>query len=334
MKRLLLYLLLLQFASIFIACKKKQVNTAANSIEGPSSPIGGTTSCTATLASAENIQVFPADNPWNTIISASSTDPNQTAIINKLLTYSIKADFGSSLYEGRSIGIPFIVVCNQDALANVTFRANEKDGNYGSESDQQLYNIPVKAPIEAEGYGDAHVIAIDIQQKKLYELYNASLLNGKWQASSGAIFDLNSNQYRPAGWTSADAAGLPIFAGLVRYEEILKGEIDHPIRFTLSGANIQPTYISPARHKVNSTGSASNTLPFGARIRLKSEFDISKFSPTNQVILKAMKKYGLILAYIGSNFYISGAPDSRWDNDDLAKLRDVKGINFEVVNFH
>jgi hypothetical protein len=332
MKKVIIPLLLLQLT--FIACKKKATVTENSQTENPTST-PNPQSCTAALADAENIVFFPADNQWNKDISSSSTDVNQTAIINKLLAYGLKADFGSGLYEGKTIGIPFIVVCNQDALAKVVFRSNAYDGNYGDESDQESYNIPLNAPIEAEGTGgDSHVLALDIQQKKLYELYNASLKNGKWEASSGAIFDLTSNQYRHADWTSADAAGLPILPGLVRYEEIVKGEIDHPIRFTLSKDNVQPTYVAPARHKVNSTGSVLNTLPFGARIRLKSDFDISKFSATNQVILKAMKKYGLILADIGSNFYISGAPDNRWNNDDLAKLNGVKGANFEVVNFH
>ncbi|MDQ8053612.1 MAG: hypothetical protein REI78_11320 [Pedobacter sp.] len=334
MKRSFLYFVMFQLVLAFTACHKKSPENPSGSVENPVPQSPGSPSCTATLAAAENVQIFPADNPWNTVVANRAVDQNSTAIINKLLAYGLKADFGSGLYEGRTIGIPFIAVCSQDAMANVVFRANEKDGNYGNESDQQPYNIPLSAPIEGEGYGDAHVIAIDIQQKKLYELYNASLRNGKWEASSGAIFDLSSNEYRPAGWTSADAAGLPIFPGLVRYEEILKGEIDHPIRFTLARSNIQPAYVAPARHLVNTTGSAADTLPFGARIRLKESFDISKFSATNQVILKAMKKYGLILADIGSNFYISGAPDSRWNNDDLAKLGAVKGANFEVVNFH
>jgi hypothetical protein len=335
MKKIVIYILLLQFFSAFIACKKKSTATTTDQIQSPISPTGGTGSCTATLASAEDIQIFPADNPWNKDISGSAIDVNQTAIINKLTSFGLKADFGSGLYDGKTIGIPFAVVCNENNLTKIIFRANAYDGNYGNESEQGFYNIPVTAPIEGEGKdGDSHVIVVDVTNKKLYELYNASLNNGKWEASSGAIFDLNANAYRPDGWTSADAAGLPIFPGLVRYEEILKGIIDHPIRFTLSKDNVLPAYVAPARHKVNSTGASGSTLPFGARIRLKADFDISKFSATNQIILRAMKKYGLILADIGSNFYISGVPDSRWNNDDLAALKEVKGVNFEVVNFH
>ena len=167
----------------------------------------------------------------------------------------------------------------------------------------------------------------------MYELYNASVNGDHWEASSGAIFNLKSNALRPDGWTSADAAGLPIFPGLVRYDEVLKGTIDHAIRFTLSSANVKPAYISPARHKVNSSG-GQYSLPFGAKIRLKSNFDISVYSPRLQVILTAMKKYGLILADIGSNMYISGAPDERWDNNELHQLGNIKASSFEVVKFN
>jgi hypothetical protein len=293
-------------------------------------------SCATTLMEAENLQLFPTDNPWNLDVSKAALDPNNTAIINKLAALTIKNDFGSGTWDGKTIGIPYLVSCGDAKdLVSVTFRKNAYDDNYGSESDAGPYLLPQNAPIEGEGKdGDSHVIVVDVKNKKLYELYNASLTNKKWEASCGAIFDLTTNNMRPLDFTSADAAGLPIFPGLVRYEELLKGVIDHPIRFTLEKDNIQPAYVYPARHKVNSTGSATNTLKMGARIRLKADFDISSYSANNQIILKAMKKYGLILADIGSNFYISGAPDSRWDNDDLAKLKNLKGSNFEVVNFH
>ena len=164
----------------------------------------------------------------------------------------------------------------------------------------------------------------------LYELYNASVNGDHWEASSGAVFNLASDQLRTLGWTSADAAGLPIFPGLVKYDEVASGAIHHAIRFTLQSSNVMAAYISPATHKVNSSG-GQYSLPFGARIRLKASFDISGFSPTNQVILTALKKYGLMLADIGSNMYISGAPDERWNNDDLQHLGTVKASNFEVV---
>jgi hypothetical protein len=219
------------------------------------------------------------------------------------------------------------VVCGNQAKVPVTFV------DYGDESDPGPYPIQLTAPIEGNGSGDSHVIAVDIEKGVLYELFNAHVSGSKWNASSGAIFDLKSNTMRKEGWTSADAAGLPIFPGLVRYDEIMKGEIDHPIRFTLSSSLVKPAYIYPARHKVSSSG-GQYSLPFGARIRLKANFNISGYSATNQIILRAMKKYGLILADIGSNLYISGAPDSRWKNDDLRKLGQLHGSDFEVVKFN
>lgn len=324
-------------ASLSLSCKKPAKTTEIpEPIPIVVPPTTGTTTCSATLADVENLQLFPADNPWNLDISKAALDVNNTEIIKKLSSYTIKNDFGSGTWADKTIGIPYMVVCgdNKD-FVNVVFRKNAYDDNYGSESDAGPYNLPLNAPIEGEGKdGDSHVVVVDVKNKKLYELYNASLTNKQWEASCGAIFDLTTNTMRTEGFTSADAAGLPIFPGLVRYEEVIKGVIDHPIRFTLEKDNIQPAYVYPARHKVNSTGAASNTLKMGARLRLKADFDISTYSVHNQVILKAMKKYGLILADIGSNFYVSGAPDSRWDNDDLVKLKNLKGSNFEVINFH
>ncbi|MBC7872439.1 MAG: hypothetical protein H7Y01_00510 [Ferruginibacter sp.] len=273
------------------------------------------------------MQVFPADNPWNQDISTAPVDPLNTQIIAGISSPVIKADFGSGLWQGAPIGIPYIVVCSKQPKVAINFT------DYGDESDPGPYPIPLTAPVEGNGNGDSHVIAVDIENKMLYELFYARVNGNRWDASSGAVFNLNSNQLRPETWTSADAAGLPIFPGLVRYDEIVKGEIDHPIRFTLTSNNVKPAYIHPARHKVNSSG-GQYTLPFGARIRLKANFNISGYSVTNQVILRAMKKYGLILADIGSNLYISGAPDERWDNDDLRRLGQVHGSDFEVVKFN
>jgi hypothetical protein len=290
-----------------------------------------TDSCKATAADAESIEIFPADNAWNQDISASPVDPNSSQIIAGFSGSSLKADFGSGLWDNAPIGIPFVVVCGSQVKTTITFRANSYDGDYGDESDPGPYAIPLDAPVEGNGSGDSHVIAVDKDNGVLYELYNASVNGNHWEASSGAIFDLKSDALRTDGWTSADAAGLPIFPGLVRYDEVVKGVIDHAIRFTLSSSNVKPAYISPARHSVNSSG-GQYSLPFGAKIRLKSSFDISSFSAHNQVILQAMKKYGLILADIGSNLYISGAPNESWDNDDLHLLGSVKGSDFEVIN--
>lgn len=323
------------FVLLFIllaACGKSGNN---NNTTTTTTTTGGTNggTCTATLADAENIAIFPADNSWNQDVSAAAIDPLNTQIIAQISAATLKADFGSGLYNNVPIGIPYTVVCGSQAKVSVTFRANSYDGNYGDESDPGPYPIPATAPIEGNGQGDSHVLVVDKDNKILYELYNASLTNGQWQASSGAIFDLTSDSFRPAGWTSADAAGLPIFPGLVRYEEVLKGVIDHAIRFTLQSPNVKPAYISPARHSVNSSG-GQYTMPFGAKIRLKAGFDISSFSANNKIILTAMKKYGLILADIGSNMYISGAPDARWDNNDLQKLGTIAASNFEVVKFN
>jgi len=331
-------LAMLLFTSL-LACRKSGGGKGLPGEEdNPSGGGGGGSntaagSCIVSKALAENIQVFPADNPWNTDISQAPVDPNSALIMANLGSYAVKADFGSGTWEGSPIGIPYVVVCGDQQKYTVTWRGNDYDDNYGSESDPGPYAIPLNAPIEGNGHGDAHVIAVDKDNKKLYELYNAEVKNNRWYASSGAIFDLTSNALRPDGWTSADAAGLPIFAGLVRYEEILKGEIDHAIRFTLTKPNVKPAYISPARHKVKSTG-GEYSLPFGARLRLRKDFDVSSFPPKVQIILNAMKKYGIILADIGSNFYISGAPDERWNNSELQQLGKVKGADFEVIKMN
>lgn len=314
MKTQLLFLICI--IAILFSCKKKNI------VNGAVNP-----NCSATKASAENIATFPGDNPWNQDISSSQIDPYSTQIISGFANNAIKADFGSGLWDNAPIGIPYTVVCGNQPKINVVFT------DYGDESDPGPYPIPLSAPIEGNGVGDAHAIAVDVENKKLYELFNAHVNGNHWEASSGAIFDLNSNTLRPETWTSADAAGLPVFPGLVRYDEVEKGVIDHAIRFTLTSSNVKSAYIYPARHKVNSAG-GQYSLPFGARIRLKAGFDISSFSPRNQVILRAMKKYGLILADIGSNLYISGAPDERWNNDELRQLGQLKGSDFEVVKFN
>ena len=180
--------------------------------------------------------------------------------------------------------------------------------------------------------GDSHVLAVDLDNKILYELYNASAGNNLWETSGGAVWDLKINDTRPHGWTSADAAGLPILPLLIRYEEVATGTIDHAIRFTLSKSKVMRGYTAPASHLVSGTNNdLSAPTPMGIRLRLKSGFDISGFSATNQVILNAMKNYGLILADIGSDLFITGAPDDRWDNDDLNQLKSVKATDFEVV---
>jgi hypothetical protein len=275
--------------------------------------------------------IFPSDNLLNADISGSSVDPNSAAIISSIGSVGLHPDFGSGLYNNAPIGIPFVCVCGNQPKVSITFRANAYDGNYGSESDKGPYPMPADAPIEGNGNGDSHVIVADVDNKLLYELYNAGKNGTSWEASCGAIFDLKTNAYRPAGYTSADAAGLPILPCLTRYDEVASGTIDHALRFTLSKSHVLYGYIDPARHKVTGSGSSGSALPMGARMRLKASFDISSFSKNNKVILTAMKKYGLILADIGSNMFISGAPDERWDNNDLNALKTIKAGDFEVV---
>jgi len=319
------------FFLLLSGCSNKDGSTPTGS-KGSNNGTGNT--CNVQLGDAESIEIFPVDNPWNQDISISPVDPNSSQIIAQFSSSKLKADFGSGLWDNAPIGIPYAVVCDSQPKVAVTFRANSNDGNYGTESDSGPYPIPSNAPIEGNGQGDSHVIVVDKDNDILYELYNASYTNGQWQASSGAIFNLASDALRPDGWTSADAAGLPIFPGLVRYEEVLKGTIDHPIRFTLQSANVKPnSYIAPARHGVNS-GGGQYSLPFGAKLRLKATCNISSYPANLQVILTAMKKYGIILADIGSNMYISGAPDERWNNDDLQKLGQVAASNFEVIKMN
>lgn len=322
--------LTLIFACILtlVACKKdKKTSPSGNNNNN-------TSACSAskTKADAENITIFPNTHPLNEDISTASVDPNSATILSNIgLTRGLKSDFGSGLWDGAPIGIPFNVVCGDQAKVNVVYRANAYDGNYGDESDGSPFPIPLNAPIEGNGNGDSHVLTVDLDNKKVYELYNASVNGDHWEASSSAVFDLTQVSFRPAGWTSADAAGLPIFPCLVRYDEAKSGTIDHAIRFTLGKSKVFKGYTHPARHLVNGTGALNTSLPMGSRLRLKANFNVSSYSPEVQTILNAMKKYGLILADIGSDMYISGAPDERWNNDDLQKLGQVKVSDFEVV---
>lgn len=273
---------------------------------------------------------FPADNLWNKNIANAAVDPNSTAIINYIgATDPLHPDFGSGLYNGSSIGIPYVVVNSSQPLVAINFTA------YGSESDPGPMPVPANAPIEgypAPGSGDRHVLVIDNSNCWLYELYSSyPQSDGSWNAASAAVWDLTADEQRPLTWTSADAAGLPIFPGLVRYDEVAAGAIDHAIRFTLQ--NSQPAFTPPASHWAATTTN-SLAAPMGMRLRLKSSFDISGFSTTNQVILKTLQQYGMIMADNGSNMFISGAPDSRWDNDDLHNLTTLTASDFEVIDLN
>ncbi|MCC6441821.1 MAG: hypothetical protein IT210_00025 [Armatimonadetes bacterium] len=272
------------------------------------------------------LKVFPPDNPWNQDVSGMPVDPNSDALIASIgLDRGLHPDFGT-VWNGAPIGIPYVVVSGSQKKVPVSFE-------YADESDPGPYPIPPGAPIEggSASTGDRHVLVIDRDNARLYELYAAYPQNGgaSWRAGSGAVFDLNSNKLRPAGWTSADAAGLPIFPGLVRYDEVaIQKDIRHALRFTVS--RTRRAYVSPARHFASSL-TDPNLPPMGMRVRLKAGFDISGFPPNVRAILVALKKYGMFVADNGSNWYISGAPDSRWNDEELSALSRVKGRNFEVV---
>lgn len=276
-------------------------------------------------AAIGNCSVFPSNNIWNTPIDQLPVAPNSTTYITTIGgNATMHADFGSGLYAGAPIGIPFITVPGTQTKYPATFL-------YSSESDPGPYAVPLNAPIEggSQSTGDRHSIAIDIDNCILYELGRAFPQTASWQADAGAIFNLASNALRPATWTSTDAAGLPIFPGLARYDEIAAGEIRHALRFTVP--QTQRAFLWPARHDASSLTDPKYP-PMGLRVRLQASFDISGFSPTNQIILRALKKYGMILADNGSAWYVSGAPDPRWDNNDLHNLGVITGSNFEVVD--
>ena len=276
-------------------------------------------------ASLQGLRPFPDDNAWNTDVSSLPVDPNSQAIIASIgELVGLHPDFGTT-YNGAPNGIPYVVVDGSQPKVAITF--NE----YGDESDPGPYPVPLDAPIEggSQGTGDRHVLVIDRDAWKLYELYHAIPNTTGWSAGSGAVYDLTSNALRPLYWTSADAAGLPIFPGLVRYDEVVElGEIRHALRFTVSRS--RRAFVPPARHFASSS-TASNLPPMGMRVRLKQGFDESRFSPEVQVILRALKKYGMIVADNGSNWFISGAPDPRWNDDRLRELGQVKGQDFEVI---
>lgn len=272
----------------------------------------------------EELQVFPADNPWNSPVDKLPKHPRSETYIRTIgEDANLHPDFGTE-WQGAPVGIPYVVVPPDQPKVSVQFQ-------YEDESDKGPYPIPPDAPIEGgpNGEGDRHILMVDPANRRLYELFSAfPNPDGSWRAGSGAIFDLRSNDLRPETWTSADAAGLPIFPGLVRYDEVKTGEIDHALRFT--ARQTRQAYISPARHYA-SRSSDKDLPPMGLRVRLRADYDISKFPPEAQVILRALKKYGMFLADNGGNWFISGAPDPRWDTEALATLKRIKGRDLEVV---
>ncbi|MBI4773861.1 MAG: hypothetical protein HY788_06725 [Deltaproteobacteria bacterium] len=270
--------------------------------------------------------VFPSDNIWNARVDGLPLDPQSDAYVNSIGPDAcVHPDFGSGLWEGGPIGIPYTTVPGTQPKVEVSFL-------YEDESDPGPYPIPPDPPIEGgpDSTGDRHVLVMDKERCILYELYSAyPQEDGSWYAGSGAVFDLKFHALRPETWTSADAAGLPILPGLVRYDDVAAGAVNHAIRFTVE--KTRRAYVWPARHYASDL-TDPRYPPMGQRFRLKKSFDVSSFSPQVQVILKAMKEYGLILADNGSNWFISGAPDERWDNDVLRELRQVHGRDFEAVD--
>ena len=284
-------------------------------------------------ASLNGALPFPADNAWNADISALPVDPNSDNLIASIgLDRGLFPDFGAGLWEGAPIGIPYVVVTGAQPRVPVQFT------DYGDESDPGPYPIPPDAPIEGgpSSAGDRHVLVIDRDNNRLYETGNSyPQQDGSWRASGGAVFHLDSNNVRPTAqprWTSADAAGLPIFPGLVRYDEasLGPGGIRHALRFTVS--RTRRAYVPPATHWASSNTSP-DLPPMGMRVRLRAGYAIpASFSAETRAILTALKTHGMIVADNGSNWFLSGAPDERWNNDRLkSELRQVTGRDFEVV---
>jgi hypothetical protein len=286
--------------------------------------VGVTSAQALRVPGAPKCPVFPATNAWNERVDTLPVAANSAQMIQSIgLDTGLHPDFGSGLYDGQPIGIPYDVVSKQTKRSRVKF-------DYADESDKGPYPIPKSVHIEGgrASTGDRHALLLDKDACKLYELFALYPKSGGWTAGSGAIFNLRSNALRPAGWTSADAAGLPIFPGLVRYDEVAHGVIDHALRFT--AAHTRRAYIYPARHYASPSDDPA-LPPMGLRVRLKASVDISGFPKQARVVLQALKSYGMILADNGSNWYISGAPNPHWSNDDLHSLGRITGSMFEVV---
>jgi hypothetical protein len=279
------------------------------------------------LPGARACPVFPKNNHWNLRVDRLPVHANSDAIVRSIgVDETMHADFGSGLYEGGPIGIPFMTVGKRQPRVPVSF-------TYASESDRGPYPLPPNARIEGgrDADGDRHVIVVDRARCRLYELFSAYPYDGgaRWTAGSGAIWNLRSNRLRPRSWTSADAAGLPILPGLARFNEVKRGRIDHALRFT--AAQTRRAFVYPARHFASDL--TDPDLPaMGQRLRLKRGYDIAGFPRQTRIVLRALKRYGMILADNGAPWFVSGAPHRGWDNDDLHSLHRVPGSAFEVVD--
>jgi hypothetical protein len=277
------------------------------------------------LPAARHCPVFPANNAWNQRVDKLPVASASAQLIASIgLGAPVHADFGSGKWDGGPIGIPFDVVSRTTPLHRVSFE-------YADESDRVRYPIPRHVHIEggAHASGDRHAILVDKSTCRLYELYDLRRASHGWTAGSGATWSLRSNHLRHAGWTSADAAGLPIFAGLARWDEVSRGVIDHALRFTAQ--RTRRAYVYPARHYASSSSDPS-LPPMGLRVRLKGSVNVASFPPQARVVLRALQRYGMILADNGSPWYVSGAPNRHWSNDQLHSLGRLTGADFEVVD--
>jgi hypothetical protein len=271
--------------------------------------------------------VFPASSVWNKPVDKLPVAANSAQLVASIgLDSPVHADFGSGLYDGQRIGIPYVVVHGKSIpKSRVKF-------DYADESDKGPYPVPRNVPIEGQpspGDGDRHALIVDRDSCTLYELYALQHTASGWTAGSGAIWSLRSNKLRPAGWTSADAAGLPILPGLARWADAATGTINHALRFTAE--KTRRAYIYPARHFASSD-TATALPPMGLRVRLKASVNIAKFPPQARIVLTALKRYGMILADNGSPWFISGSPNAKWSNDQLHALGQITGRDFEVVD--
>ncbi len=327
--------------SLSVSDSSQPQQTATAKLNLTINPANPPSACSV-MSTGENASLngyvpFPSTSPWNTDISSAPLDPNNAAITSAsgFAGLHLHHDFSST--SGGNYGIPYVVV---DSSSTPVVPISVVD--YASESDVASAPFPISAPIEGSpadcsGWpdtyiGDSHVLVLDRATCHLYETFNTHRCNGAWSSSSETIWDMQNYEQRPWGWTSADAAGLPIFPGLIRYDEVASGAINHAIRFTMQQTKNDANggyFVAPASHAAGTVYGVSNIM--GMRIRLKASFDISGFSKSNQVILTAMKKYGMILADNGSYFYFQGVPDPRWNDDDLVKLDAIQSSNFEVV---
>jgi hypothetical protein len=277
------------------------------------------------LPAARHCPVFPANNAWNERVDKLPVAADSGRLIASIgLGSPVHADFGSGTWDGGPIGIPFDVVSRKTTRSRLSF-------DYADESDRVRYPIPRHVHIEggAHSTGDRHAILVDKSSCRLYELYDLHRTSHGWTAGSGAVWSLRSNHLRHAGWTSADAAGLPIFPGLARWDEVARGTIDHALRFT--APRTRRAYVYPARHYASSSNDPS-LPPMGLRVRLKTSVNVASFPRQSRIVLRALQRYGMILADNGSPWYVSGAPNKHWSNDDLHSLGRLTGADFEVVD--